>query len=84
MAGEPVDDWEIWTGAGGSLALLVRADDPDKPWLTRCLTLKYPMKGAGGKQALAVFERALARGFLIPLPHNAVPPQHQPKEETDA
>lgn len=78
----PAEDWEIWAGQG--LALVVAAADPDKPWLTRLMTLKYRMPGVIGPHAHLVFNRAIRGGYLIPKPHNAVQQQHQPKEDTDA
>ncbi|MDP1824891.1 MAG: hypothetical protein Q8L48_16665 [Archangium sp.] len=67
----PAEDWEIWTGS--SLALVIRKADPDKPWLTRVMSLKYQMPGVLRSHALLVFTRALSRGYLIPLPHHAAP-----------
>jgi hypothetical protein len=67
-ATEPVDDWEIWCGCGFSLACLVAKSDPDRPWLTKLLTLKYPMPGVTQQRARAVFERSLRGGYLVALP----------------
>lgn len=84
MSDELLEDWEIWAGVGGSIALLVPANDPDRPWLTRLLTRKYRMEGVTASRAWAVFERALRGGFLIPKSHNAVQPQHPTEGRHDA